>query len=121
VRASLVVCSVVGMWLVASTSAAQPPEPSPAPPEPPPAGSEAPEASDDALRAVTGSRIARDTDLAVTPMTVLTHDDLAASGRTTLGEVLARLPAQTSAIDAQVDGRGAQLDNGEDGLGVDLR
>ncbi|HMG21037.1 MAG TPA: TonB-dependent receptor [Kofleriaceae bacterium] len=115
------VCSVVGMWLVASTSAAQPPEPSPAPPEPPPAGSEAPEASDDALRAVTGSRIARDTDLAVTPMTVLTHDDLAASGRTTLGEVLARLPAQTSATDAQVDGRGAQLDNGEDGLGVDLR
>ena len=113
-RASLVVCGV-GIWLVASSSAAQPPEPSPAAPEPPAVDADGP------VRAVTGSRIARDTELAVTPMTVLTRDDLAASGRATLGELLARLPAQTSATDAQVAVLGARLDNGEDGLGVDLR
>jgi len=67
------------------------------------------------LFTVTGSLIERATLTTPAPLTILHREDLVASGRATLGDILQQLPAQANAIDPSAD-------NGGDGWGrVDLR
>ena len=115
---------------------AEPAPPSPAPPAapepaavpaPPPSVGAAPSAGDPARNqpaepvaraprfVVTGSTIERTTLTTPAPLTILHREDLIASGRSTLGDILQQLPAQANAINPQAA-------NGGDGWGrVDLR
>jgi iron complex outermembrane receptor protein len=64
---------------------------------------------------VTGSTIERKTLTTPAPLTILNRDDLNAAGRSTVGDIIQQLPAQSNAINAQVN-------NGGDGsTRVDLR
>jgi len=64
---------------------------------------------------VTGSTIERKTLTTPAPLTILNRDDLNASGRATVGDIIQQLPAQSNAINAQVN-------NGGDGsTRVDIR
>jgi outer membrane receptor protein involved in Fe transport len=64
---------------------------------------------------VTGSTIERKTLTTAAPLTILNRDDLTATGRATVGDILQQLPAQSNAINAQVN-------NGGDGsTRVDIR
>jgi iron complex outermembrane receptor protein len=64
---------------------------------------------------VTGSTLERKTLTTPAPLTILNRDDLNASGRATVGDIIQQLPAQSNAINAQVN-------NGGDGsTRVDIR
>jgi iron complex outermembrane recepter protein len=64
---------------------------------------------------VTGSTIERKTLTTPAPLTILNREDLNASGRATVGDIIQALPAQSNAINAQVN-------NGGDGTTrVDIR
>jgi outer membrane receptor protein involved in Fe transport len=64
---------------------------------------------------VTGSTIERKTLTTPAPLTILNRDDLNAAGRSTVGDILQSLPAQSNAINAQAN-------NGGDGsTRVDIR
>ncbi|MEO7730292.1 MAG: TonB-dependent receptor plug domain-containing protein, partial [Kofleriaceae bacterium] len=64
---------------------------------------------------VTGSTIERKTLTTPAPLTILNRDDLTAAGRSTVGDILQSLPAQSNAINAQAN-------NGGDGsTRVDIR
>ena len=64
---------------------------------------------------VTGSTIERKTLTTPAPLTILNRDDLNAAGRSTVGDIIQQLPAQSNAINAQVN-------NGGDGsTRVDIR
>jgi outer membrane receptor protein involved in Fe transport len=64
---------------------------------------------------VTGSTIERKTLTTPAPLTILNRDDLNASGRATVGDIIQQLPAQSNAINAQIN-------NGGDGsTRVDIR
>src|SRR5262249_33711313 len=52
---------------------------------------------------VTGSTIERKTLTTPAPLTILTRDDLNAAGRSTVGDIIQQLPAQSNAINAQVN------------------
>jgi iron complex outermembrane recepter protein len=110
---------------------AQPPPPADATPPPPAAAPQPVEAtpnlSDEELSklaeqeakeeviTVTGSTIERKTLTTPAPLTILNRDDLNAAGRSTVGDIIQALPAQSNAINAQVN-------NGGDGsTRVDIR
>ncbi len=110
---------------------AQPPPTPEAAPEPAPAAAATvdttPNLSDEELKklaeqeakeeviTVTGSTIERKTLTTPAPLTILNRDDLNAAGRSTVGDILQALPAQSNAINAQVN-------NGGDGsTRVDIR
>ncbi|HSS01014.1 MAG TPA: TonB-dependent receptor, partial [Kofleriaceae bacterium] len=64
---------------------------------------------------VTGSLIERASQITPSPVTILTRNDLLASGRSMIGDILQPLPEQANAINAQVN-------NGGDGsTRIDLR
>jgi iron complex outermembrane recepter protein len=99
----------------------------PALPPTPPVTEQTPNLSDEELRklaeqeakeeviTVTGSTIERKTLTTPAPLTILNRDDLNASGRATVGDIIQQLPAQSNAINAQVN-------NGGDGsTRVDIR
>jgi iron complex outermembrane recepter protein len=108
----------------------QPAEPAPQPDAAPaaPAGvSQTPSLSDEELAklaeqeakteviTVTGSTIERKQLTTPAPVTILNRDDLNAAGRATVGDIIQALPAQSNAINAQVN-------NGGDGsTRVDIR
>jgi outer membrane receptor protein involved in Fe transport len=125
------------------TADGAPPDPPPDPPpalDPPPARAPEPEAtptpaapvdqtpdlSDEELKkvaeqeakaeviTVTGSTIERKTLTTPAPLTILNRDDLNASGRSTIGDILQQLPAQANAVNAQVN-------NGDGSTRVDIR
>jgi outer membrane receptor protein involved in Fe transport len=111
------------------TSTDQPPAPAPVtPPAPAPAPvAQTPSLSDEELKklaeqeakeeviTVTGSTIERKTLTTPAPLTILNRDDLNAAGRATVGDIIQQLPAQSNAINAQVN-------NGGDGTTrVDIR
>ena len=85
--------------------------PPPAPPPPPDLAVKEPSAppADDGhteVIVVTGSTIEHDLFTGRAPITVVTRDDLLASGRATLGDILQALPAQSNAGNAQVNAGG---------------
>jgi outer membrane receptor protein involved in Fe transport len=105
---------------------AQPP-PTPAPAAAPATVDTTPNLSDEELKklaeqeakeeviTVTGSTIERKTLTTPAPLTILNRDDLNAAGRSTVGDILQSLPAQSNAINAQAN-------NGGDGsTRVDVR
>lgn len=105
---------------------AQPP-PNPAPAAAPATVDTTPNLSDEELKklaeqeakeeviTVTGSTIERKTLTTPAPLTILNRDDLNAAGRSTVGDILQSLPAQSNAINAQAN-------NGGDGsTRVDIR
>ena len=55
---------------------------------------------------VTGSTIERKTLTTPAPLTILNRDDLNAAGRSTVGDILQSLPAQSNAINAQANNGG---------------
>jgi outer membrane receptor protein involved in Fe transport len=55
---------------------------------------------------VTGSTIERKTLTTPAPLTILNREDLQAAGRSTVGDILQSLPAQSNAINAQVNNGG---------------
>jgi len=64
---------------------------------------------------VTGSTIERKTLTTPAPLTILNREDLSASGRSTVGDILQQLPSQSNALNAQIN-------NGGDGsTRVDIR
>jgi outer membrane receptor protein involved in Fe transport len=105
---------------------AQPPPPEPTPAAPPPEAAPAPAAnvettpnlSDEELKklaeesakeeviTVTGSTIERKTLTTPAPLTILNREDLNATGRSTVGDIIQQLPAQSNAINAQVNNGG---------------
>jgi len=107
---------------------AAPPTPAPAPEAAPAATVDtAPSLSDDELAklaeqeakeeviTVTGSTIERKTLTTPAPLTILNREDLTASGRSTVGDILQQLPSQSNALNAQIN-------NGGDGsTRVDIR
>ena len=112
--------------------AAPPPDQPPAPvpetaPPPPVLVEQTPNLTDEELKklaeqeakeeviTVTGSTIERKTLTTPAPLTILNRDDLNASGRSTVGDIIQQLPAQSNAINAQIN-------NGGDGsTRVDIR
>ncbi|MBC7976521.1 MAG: TonB-dependent receptor, partial [Myxococcales bacterium] len=102
-------------------------EPAPAAEAAPPAVEQTPGLTDAEMQAIaeqsakeevitlTGSTIERKTLTTTAPLTVLNREDLEATGRSTIGDILQQLPAQANAINAQVN-------NGGDGsTRVDIR
>jgi outer membrane receptor protein involved in Fe transport len=55
---------------------------------------------------VTGSTIERKTLTTPAPLTILNRDDLNATGRSTVGDILQSIPAQSNAINAQANNGG---------------
>jgi outer membrane receptor protein involved in Fe transport len=55
---------------------------------------------------VTGSTLERKTLTTPAPLTILSRDDLNATGRATVGDILQSLPAQSNAINAQANNGG---------------
>ena len=107
--------------------AADAPPPAPAPAAAPATVDTTPNLSDEELKklaeqeakeeviTVTGSTIERKTLTTPAPLTILNRDDLNAAGRSTVGDILQSLPAQSNAINAQAN-------NGGDGsTRVDVR
>jgi iron complex outermembrane recepter protein len=107
--------------------AADPAQPPPTPAAAPATVDSTPNLSDEELKklaeqeakeeviTVTGSTIERKTLTTPAPLTILNRDDLNAAGRSTVGDILQSLPAQSNAINAQVN-------NGGDGATrVDIR
>src|SRR5690606_15379986 len=72
--------------------------------EAPPAAPAAPPA-DEGIH-ITGSAIERTESARPAPVTVIGREDLLASGRQTLGEILQNLPAQANATNTQVNNGG---------------
>src|SRR6185436_12672645 len=62
--------------------------------------------SRDALFTVTGSLIERPTRTTPSPLTVLTREDLLATGRSMIGDILQPLPEQGNALNAQFNNGG---------------
>jgi iron complex outermembrane receptor protein len=101
----------------------EPPPPSPeqapaAAPESPPAAAQASDLTDAELAklseqaakeeiiTVTGSTIERKTLTTPAPVTILNRDDLDATGRSTVGDILQLMPEQSNAANAQVNNSG---------------
>jgi iron complex outermembrane receptor protein len=97
--------------------AAPPAEPAPAP-APAPAAEASAGLTDEELAklaeqeakeeviTVTGSTIERKTLTTPAPLTILNREDLQASGRSTVGDIIQSLPAQSNAINAQANNGG---------------
>jgi iron complex outermembrane recepter protein len=98
--------------------AAPQPEATPTPPPAAPPVDTTPSLTDEELKklaeqeakeeviTVTGSTIERKTLTTPAPLTILNRDDLNASGRSTVGDIIQQLPAQSNAINAQVNNGG---------------
>jgi iron complex outermembrane recepter protein len=94
------------------------PEAAPAESAPAPVVDTAPSLTDEELKklaeqeakeeviTVTGSTIERKTLTTPAPLTVLSREDLQASGRSTVGDIIQQLPAQSNAINAQANNGG---------------
>ncbi|HEY0992284.1 MAG TPA: TonB-dependent receptor plug domain-containing protein, partial [Kofleriaceae bacterium] len=97
---------------------AAPADAAPPPAAPAPAVSQTPNLSDEELAklaeaeakteviTVTGSTIERKQLTTPAPVTILNRDDLNAAGRATVGDIIQTLPAQSNAINAQVNNGG---------------
>jgi outer membrane receptor protein involved in Fe transport len=89
-----------------------PPEPAPAPVDQPPSLTDdelkklAEQEAKEEVITVTGSTIERKTLTTPAPLTILSRDDLNASGRATVGDIIQQLPAQSNAINAQFNNGG---------------
>jgi outer membrane receptor protein involved in Fe transport len=94
------------------------PAPEPAAPAPAPTVDQTPQLSDEELAklaeqeakteviTVTGSTIERKTLTTPAPVTILSREDLNAAGRSTVGDIIQALPAQSNAINAQTNNGG---------------
>jgi len=108
---------VIGAGLAAADEGAAPPDADPTPPGLAPADAADPDAAPapSATIAVTGSLIERASRVTPSALTILTRDELVASGRTMVGDILQSLPEQGNALNAQAN-------NGGDGsTRLDLR
>ena len=91
-----------------------PADPTPAPSTSAPSGSSAtptvegaaPEVGKNEVIQVTGTTVERQLFTGRAPVSVITRDDLAASGRATLGDILQSMPGQSNAANAQVNAGG---------------
>jgi outer membrane receptor protein involved in Fe transport len=87
---------------------APPAPPATAPPAPPATPAPADDSTDGKIEVipVTGTTVERQLFTGRAPVSVITHDDLAAAGRATLGDILQSMPAQSNAANAQVNAGG---------------